>query len=353
MKRAAFSLMISVALLAAWWISLGVDTSSGSSSRHLFPLVTEAQQTDLRVAGITIEGLDQGERFVYVRQADRWVCPTVYGALALSQKIDTLLSGLIESWAQEVAPSEAADAYGINEGHPLRVLLHGERMADDPNFDVLLEWQIGRSLPGLGVGRSFVRTGETGPILEINTDARLLIVSADPERRLPPLLDERLLAGEWPQLGEGIERAFIDYADGRAIEVKSRVLGPAPSPDQPPPREWIAVEGERTARCLPYRIGGWQSFLYKVPYRGLSDPAAAERRGLDEPVAKITLVQVEGESIELTVGRSADSGATFVMNHRTGMLCLLQAQDVVLLLADVEQLCSTEVSNPWEDWLPR
>lgn len=316
-------------------------------------LVPEAERDELRIAGISIEGLPQGERFVYTLQDGAWRCSTVYDAVALTNELEALVGELVAAWGQVVAQGESAADYGIGTETTLRVRLHGPDFASDPERDVRLDVELGASLPGLGEGRGFLRVTGTDEVFEIDHNPRARLVSDDPDRKLPPMLDERLLAGEFPSLGEGIERAFIDYADGRSIEVTSRVLGPAPAPDRPPPREWIAIEGDRTARCLPYRIGGWQSFLYRVEYIGLSDPAAAARRGLDAPVATITLLQVDRSPVKLVIGRPAPNGATFVLNEATGQLCLLGSAEVPLLLAGVDGLCSTEIANPWETWLPR
>lgn len=323
------------------------------AGEHLRELVPAAERGELRIAGVSIEGLPQGERFVYTLENGVWRCATVYDAIALSNELEALVGELVTSWGEVVARGERARAYGIGTETTLRVRLHGPDFANDPERDVRLDVELGGSLPGLGAGRGFLRVAGSDEVLEIDHNPRARLVSEDPERKLPPMLDERLLAGEFPSLGEGIERAFIDYADGRSIEVTSRVLGPAPAPDRPPPREWIALEGERTARCLPYRIGGWQSFLYRVEYIGLSDPAAAARRGLDAPVATITLLQVDSAPVKLVIGRAAPTGATFVLNEATGQLCLLGPDEVPLLLADVDGLCSTEIANPWETWLPR
>lgn len=353
MKFAWLILTLCATLLAAWSWSLESGAGEDAGAPLLTPLIALDERAGLQVAALTIEGLPQGDRFVYVRQDGRWTCPSVHGAQALTLKVEELIADLSEAWCESLAPAERAAAYSFDAARPLRILLHGPNMAQDPERDVLLAVELGMSLPGLGDGRGTLRISGAGDVLEIDRNPRARIVPTDAARRLPPLLDERLLAGEWPKLGEGIERAFIDHTAGRSIEVRSRVLGPAPSADRPPPREWIAVEGERTARCLPYRIGGWQGFLYKLKVKSFSDPGAAARRGLDAPVAKITLMQVDGDPIELVIGRSAPGGATFVMNSKNGMLCLLDRSDVELLLADVDTLCSTDVTNPWEAWLPR
>jgi len=252
-----------------------------------------------------------------------------------------------------VASGARAAAHGIGVEGGLRVTLHGPRMAEDPGQDARLVVELGTSLPGLEGGRGFARVAGTDEVLELDRDPRSRLWPDDPGRRLPPLLDERLLAGELPDLGQGLQRAFVDLADGRSLEVRSRVLGPAPGPDQPPPREWVALEGERTARCLPYRIGGWQSFLYRVPYGGVAPTERAASLGLDRPVAQVTLLQVDGEPIELVVGRPGSSGSTFVWNKATDTLCLLTEDDVRLLLPTVDDLRSTDLENPWEAWLPR
>ena len=82
-------------------------------------------------------------------------------------------------------------------------------------------------------------------------------------------------------------------------------------------------------------------------------PEGAASLGLDRPVAQVTLLQVDGEPIELVVGRPGSSGSTFVWNKATDTLCLLTEDDVRLLLPTVDDLCSTDLENPWEAWLPR
>lgn len=340
--------------LGLWAAARALESSRREieATDYLRPLVAPEARPQLSVAGITLTGLGPAEEFVYAREDGLWRCPTVFGALALQPEIEALVRELTSAWGEVVAEAERAPAFGFESERPLRVRLHGEGMSSDPARDLLLEVELGASLPGLGAGRGFARLAGSRNLLELDQNPRARLVPGE-ERRLPPLLDERLLAGEWPERGAGLARAFLDFADGRSIDVQSRVAGASPEPGAPPPREWIAAEGEARARCLPFRIGAWQSFLYHVPYRGLSDPALAERRGLDRPQATLTLIQIDGAPIELVVGRPAPSGATFVLNRKTKLLCLLDAAEVELLLATVDMLCSTERANPWEAWLPR
>ncbi len=353
MKRSALFIGLLCGFVLLLQSLFGQAPAPRSDGAHLHPIVSLDRRAELSITGITIEGLPQGERFVFVRKRSTWTCPTVYGALASDLEIDAFLGELILAWGERVAGPQRKAAYGFDASSPLRVRLHGPGMSSDADRDVLLEVDLGKSLPGLGEGRGYLSPVNSQELYEIDQNPRKRLQRADDKKLLPPLLDERLLAGEWPRLGEGIERAFIDWSDGRSLEVRSRVLGPAPDRNTPAPREWVAMDGDNTARILPYRIGGWQSLLYRVKYEGLADPALAERRGLDEPQATITLVQVGGDAIELVIGRSAPSGQAFVLNRKTNMLCLLAAADLELLVPTVQGLCSVDMANPWEAWLPK
>lgn len=353
MRRA---LVLATILCAVSWGALRALRDSGEGARasdHLRALVAPEERARLSVAALSISGLGEHEQdLVYAQREGVWRCESVFGALALTPAIEALVDDLTGAWGERVAGAPRAAAFGFDPERPLVVRLFAPSATGSASGEPLLELELGASLPGLGRGRGFARLVGSEQLLEIDRNPRARL-AGDPQRRLPPLLDERLLAGEWPERGAGISRAFIDFADGRALDVQSRVAGASPQPGVPPPREWMVVEGEARARCLPFRIGAWQSYLYHLTYRGLADPTLAARRGLDEPVATLTLIQIAGEPIELVVGRSAPSGATFVLNKKTNLLCLVDRAEVELLLATVEMLCSTDRENPWEEWLPK
>lgn len=328
------------------------DSSSVDRQDYLQRLAPFDADEPPSIAGLSFVDQKGGQEHFYLQQEGQWRCASVYGAVALAPEVQALIADLLQARGEEVAPASRASEYGIGEDRGWLLRLHGPEFATREDRDLLFEVRLGFSLSGLGEGRSFAHLPAAEQVLEIDRNPGSKLQQEE-GKRLPPLLDKRLLAGEWPERGEGLARAFIDYTDGRSIELNSRVIGAAPAPHLPAPREWLAIEGERRVPCLPYRIGAWQSFLYHVPYLGLSDPGAAERRGLDEPVAKLTLIQVQGDPIELRIGRSAPSGATFVLNSKTGMLCLLNREEIDLLLVSLESLGSAERSNPWEAWLPK
>jgi hypothetical protein len=348
-RRALLSATLACVGLWAAALALRGATETRGADEHLRALVAPSQRAEFRVAALSISGVSsEEEQLLYVQLDDQWRCESAYGAICLTSQVEALVDDLAGAWGEPVADSSRAAAFGIGLERPLIVRLFGS----DPEAAPLLEVELGASLPGLGEGRGFARLAGSEELLELDCNPRTRLVS-EQERRLPPLLDERLLAGEWPSRGAGISRAFIDHTDGRSLDVQSRVTGAPLEPGAPAPREWMALEGETRARCLPYRIGAWQSYLYHLAYRGLSDPTAANRRGLDQPQATLTLIQIDSEPIELLIGRSAPSGATFVLNKKTNLLCLLDREEVDLLLATVEMLCSMDRENPWEEWLPR
>jgi hypothetical protein len=338
-------------VLAGLQRALEASRDEPNTEAYLREVLSAEERAAMTVAGVSILDPVDGSEVRYILSDGQWLCASAYGAVALTPQLEGLITDLTLARGEWVSADRTSE-FGLGESEVRILRLHGPKLGTDPAGDVILELELGSSLLGLGSGRSYLRARGSSQVLEIDADPRSRLLT-DPEKRLPPMLDERLLAGEWPARGEGLERAFIDFSDGRSIEIKSRVLGPAPSPELPAPRTWLAIQGETSAPVLPYRIGAWQAFLYRVPYRGLSDPAAAQRRGLDQPLATITLLQIQGDPIELVIGRSAPSGATFVLNRSTGMLCLLDRSEVELLLATLEQLCATELANPWEEWLPR
>jgi hypothetical protein len=161
------------------------------------------------------------------------------------------------------------------------------------------------------------------------------------------------MAGDFPGPGEGLVRAFVDWSDGRALELFLREL---PAAEEPLPgratREWVAVQDGLEAICLPFRIAAWQGFLFRVGYVGLADPRRRDELGFaDGPVVRLTLFLSDGSGTSLEVGRRVEGGGAFVWNEKTGMLCLVSAEHVALFAPELDMLCEPDLANPWEAWL--
>ncbi len=346
MTRAIVTLAVLAALLFGALRLLGNDEPQEQVA--FVRLVDEERARALQIAGVSVHYAASDESYLYVYRGGLWRCATAFGALALTQRIEQLTSDLVDAVGEvRSADPRRGPAFGLGDGSCITVSLHGARLGGAADGDVLMSFELGHSLPGLAEGRSFVRLAGAPQIFEIQHAPRHLL-----ERRgkspMPPMLDERLLAGEWPQRGGGLSRAFLDYADGRSLVLQSS--------EQATPglaRHWTVSDGAAQGRVLDYRIAGWQAFLYRAPYAGFSDPAKASQRGLAKPRATLTLIQVDADPIELSVGELTASGAAFVLNNKTGQLCLLEPEVVSLLLPSMEGLCEPKLRNPWEAWLPR
>jgi hypothetical protein len=351
MMRPALGLSLLVAALAcARWAS---RPTVSEPSLGYEPLIEAERLGELEVAGFSVEYPALEQRFLFALQGGVWRCIDAHGALALGNRIEELtreLGGAIGELRS--VDASRAGAYGLDSEDRITLRLHGPLLGTDAGQDERLRVEVGSAFPGTGSRRSWVRVDGSDRILEIPYDPRVWL-ERESASALPPLLDERLLAGEWPPRGGGLRRVFLDRADGSSLQLDSEVEEVAGLPREEWPRRWQAAEGEARSRCLPFRIAGWQAFLYRAPYVGLSDPAVAERRGLDEIRATLTLIQVDGDPITLEVGRPAPSGATFVRNQKTGQLCLLEPEVAALLVPTLGQLCEPEGGNPWESYLPR
>ncbi|MCB9914333.1 MAG: hypothetical protein H6828_04165 [Planctomycetes bacterium] len=350
MTRWLVGLALVTALLA---LALrGAAPREVASAAPFARLVTADEAAALSIAGLSLEDGASGERFVYAQEGGVWRCVSAYGALGLASRIEELAGEVLDARGPWRADDPARDAaFGLAPDQRLVVRLHGARMFEDPGGDVLLAVELGASLPGVGGGRAFARRAGTRAVLEIDHDPRRLVARSAGD--LPPLLDARLLAGEFPARGAGLARAFVDLAGGEALVLRSEVREVPGLERAEWPREWTVSAGEARATCLPYRIAGWQAFLYRVEWRGLSDPEAAPRRGLAEPRATLTLAQVDGDPIVLQVGQPAPSGGCFVLNEKTGQLGYLGPEEAALVVPTLVELCDPGRANPWERWLPR
>lgn len=314
-------------------------------------IVPRVEAQDWKVAALTLAIAGKPE-LVYLQRGGAWRCASAFGAVALASEVEAVAGGIVEAIGELRTDDPARQLeYGFGAADTLRVALHGPGFAKQADRDELVALEIGRALPGVGGGRSFVRRSGTSAVLEIQRDPRALLHSKD---GLPPLLDRRVLAGEWPQAGEGVARAFVDFEGGRSIELVVRRTPREKLLPGQAPEEWIAIEGGEESVCLPYRVAAWQSFLFHVGYLGFADPREAPRLGLEgEPRARVSLFLTRGDPIELAVGRPNANRQSFVANRKTGMLCLVAPEHAPLFAPTVDMLCETSMPNPWEEWLSR
>lgn len=326
----------SAAIAAALFAGCGTHDGSAQAAGSIARIITvDAQQ----VVGVGLDLPATGERFLYVRESGEWRCVNASGAIALDGALDGLVTDLTAAtgMTREVADARLA-AFGFTEDAP-GVTLFGADWRTREDRDELAEFALGSKLEGR---RAYVRVEGRNAVHEID---RLPARRFDrPEGdRLPPMLDRRLLAGEWPDPMGGFTRAFLDFADGRSLELAR--VGDANT------FAWeLRTPDAEALPVLPYRIAGWQSFVYRAPYAGFAAPSEAPRVGLENVWLRITLIEAQ-QSIVLEVAEPLTGRPLAVRNMKSGMLCLLAPEHAALLVPTDGDLLDRSRPNPWEAWL--
>ncbi len=330
-----------VGALALFAIALGFAAtgSRGTAVDAAAPITSLVDVAPADVALVGVEWPAADERHLYGFDGERWRCRTAVDAVASSEGLAALIADLCEATGtRRVVPAARAAAYGIDDAAP-RVTLFGARWNEREDRDALATIVLGDEVEGR---RSYVALAGTGEVWEVDRLPARRLEREDGDR-LPPLLDRRLLAGERPTEGGGFTRAFLDFADGRSWELAR--VGPRDT------YQWeLRAPGAAAVPVLPYRIAGWQSFVYRTPYAGFASPADAARLGLESPWLTITLVDERG-SIELRVAEPAGNQPLAVANARSRMIVLLSPDATDLLVPETADFVDRTRPNPWESWL--
>ncbi|MCA8981898.1 MAG: hypothetical protein H6831_14375 [Planctomycetes bacterium] len=317
--------------------SCAPEGASAKSSEVRIERITGLEST--QVAGVGVQFPGSGERFLYVREDGAWRCVNALDAVALDGALDGLVADLTAATgtSREVADARLG-AFGFAEDSP-EVTLFGADWRTQQDRDELARFTLGAEVEGR---RSYLRVVGAHAVFEVDRLPARRFERAEGDR-LPPMLDRRMLAGEWPDATGGFTRAFLDFTGGKSVELAR--VGDATT------YAWeLRVPGAEALAVLPYRMAGWQSFLYRTPYAGFAAQAEAERVGLREVWLTITLVDAAG-SIVLEVGELNADRPVAVRNRKTGMLVLLAPENAALLVPSEADLLDRGRANRWESWL--
>jgi hypothetical protein len=297
------------------------------------PLIPLTEQAELQLTGFALTVAD--ERFEYRRSDGIWRCVTAYGAVGDPRLITDLTRALLTRTASlRVSPStrEGLTDFGFDAAAEVEFFREG---ASD------LVFSIGDRVSSPNGSSVFVRRTGTEEIWELDSTKIASSISRK-SAGLPPLLDRRITAGCDLNPGRGVLRAFIDFEDGDALELRPE--------DNGGQREWILTDGSARSKVLPYRLAGWLSFLQRAPYAGFGDPSDVNDRGFNPPMAQITLFPPEAKPIELVLGREVN-GDVYLQNKTSGMLLLLPKGWSKLVAPDARAMTLADDKNPWERWL--
>lgn len=372
MVRATVTKIVLVLLTAGllFW-DQGLSTEEQrerAASAQVEPLVAPDNREGMTVAMVTLEegGGDDagGNTFEYLRSKGLWRCRQAYAAVADGENLIKLVDMLLqaEGLLQSNVPERAAD-YGLGTERSWMVTLHGPQALSDPDGDILLQVELGDSLPALDGG--FVRRpadslssdglGDSN-VWAIDSDPRALL-ARDPARAwLPPLLNSRLLPPGWPAQGARLSRVLIERSDGTqyALAVRDREVSGERQLQGDLPYEWVIAHPDGSeAAPSPDHIIAFTVYLRLATWANMLDPGRAEELVTKRLKARLILEATHGDPLVLYFGEPDANGTAPVVNALTQTLHAVTADVVEMLLPDEAALMDAAGPNPWGDMLGR
>jgi len=360
MTRTLVVLASVAALLVALERLLPGSARDAENAPRLVRLADAARGSDTVVAGLSVERPSTAERFLYVRSRGVWRCLSAWGAPCDARRVEGLVVGLLGARGVERALGPDADgAFGFGAPGALELALHGRALLDDPGGDELLRVRFGAvTRPAAGAapaGSTFARVASRQHALELDFDAHAAL--GEPSAPgLPPLLDARLVPGDFPGTGRRVERLFLDRAEGPDLELVRREREALPPAEHVAPAEtldweWLLIEGERQQVIPPLRGEAYVTWSPRAPYVALADPKSAGERGLASPRARLTIVPDAGEPLELEVGAATPQGGIWVRVPSVPLLAAVDARTARMLLPDASELADDGLRNLWDEEL--
>ena len=340
----ALSLLVLASLaLSRWERGLRGAHESRRLARLRIGRVFEQDADTGRVAALSVQ-LPRRPELVYARDRGRWRCLSAFGAPVRAGAVEEIIAGIESATGLLRSSGPGARAFGFDSAESSTLRLHGPGLLSAPQRDLLRSLEL--AAPQAGSEFSFLRASAAREVFEVRTPWRRAL-AWPPERTLPPLLDDRLLAASWPAGRPEWTRLFVDLSGGDSLELRAEGTGAA--------RRWrlrsAASQPEAWSDVLPYRMTGYLTFLVRARYQGVADPRERAALGCDPAWARLTLVAEQGEPVQLEIGVAGANGS-FVWNAASR--CLLQASDPPALLAPTrEMFLDGTAPNPWERWLSR
>lgn len=297
-------------------------------------------------AAVTIERPQDGGSLFYARKRGVWRCREAFGAVADERAVEELLASLLgaRGVVRTDDPARAA-AYGFDDA--VTVVLHGPKVLERPDRDVIAAFELGASVTRDGRSSAFVRASGSARILEIDRDPRATLAQ-NGDSALPPLIDTHLLAGSTPAGFHGFERLEFAFADGQGYRVESH---PSATADAPP--DWTVVVGSVESPCPEYRVGGYTGVWLRERLQSVANPARASELGLDPPFATIELTPHGAEPIRFAVGAPTSDGRAYVWNKTTNSVWAISREIFAKLVPDADMFRDATRPNPWERWLSK
>lgn len=331
-------------VFGAWLAAAGPRPgATPATALALERLVPEGSLAGRKVAAIEISAPARGLTFLHARSKGRWRLREAYGAPSDAAAVDAFLKDVTEARGLALAADTArASEFGFTDQGLVRVTLHGAKVLDAPGGDPLATLEFGELVHGRACARRVGSGTEPGPWLDLDRDVcgRLGALDAD----LPPLSDAHFLAASLPDDAAGIVHMHVERRDAPPLDIAYAV---PPGGGEP---GWTLARGGATEACLPWRAGGYMSFLLRGTGNLFAPAARVSELGFAPPFARVVLT-ASGREIELSVSELQPGGIAWVWNRTTNVVLRIDAAGQRLVAPLAEEFVDARRPNPWESWL--
>lgn len=273
------------------------------------------------------------QTWTYIRDGHSWRFPTYYNAFAQPDRIDHLLRSILEGVGTVVASAGSNHASrGLEEEQALKV-----RFLDGDGSLLLAAW-IGRGVPGLRSAESYIRRAGDDTVFHWHANPRHALDVGNPpivdRLVLPKALARRPLAAiAIKAVGGG---SIVLHREDLPIEIREDGV---PMPRAPGATQvWLAsFDGGRADTCRIENVHAYTSFLRRLTFTRLNDPAAHRQQMAVGGVGTIELTDEDGV-VDLLQLIPVDVGGPLLYNSSTRLLSTVADAGVALLIPTREAL---------------
>ena len=294
-----------------------------------------------------------GGRFhLYGRQKGIWRCVNYHNAPGDEERIQNLVTGILEAEGRlDPDASSQPWEYGFDASAMRTVSLHGpDFFKDRVNRDLQVLVHLGSSISGRD--RCYARLGGKQDVWTIDRD--LVKEIASPSENLPPLLDPYVVPKMWSIQAQGLREILVQPSQRGSYRLV--LHEPAPGPDAQPPQglpwQWWLETGGTHQTCNQATAAGYTAFLFAIPWKDVLDPRLWKSLGFEQPDARLTLVPLQGEPLELLLAKSSRERG-IVLNTHFDSAYQLDSKILSLLFPSTSTFLGSEKQNPWQEWLDR
>jgi hypothetical protein len=311
-------LVAALALAATAGTTLWLEGHRQEERRRLGSLQALAPQVDpeeVAHLAFTLEG----RRWQYVRRDGLWRFPDYFDAYALGDRLDFLVSSLLQSRGTPIETTAPQAQYGLDA--PQRLPFE---LADAEGNTLLKVW-IGHGVTDPADGEAYLRRPDTPQLYHWHANPR---TGLDNQR--PPLIDRRVLPAA---LRQGSMARIEWTGDGAPVRSLRRVqlMSTLPSPNGGPPPgpgfAWVAVFADGAQdTCRGENVYRYLRFVQDLRFRALHPPRAP--RG--KPLGRMVMIPDEGRRDTLEIGHLED-GKVLISNRASGLVNVVDPRGAQLL----------------------